>query len=281
MSIREHIRALKGKYISVPLLQKFINRRQDYQMLPAADVRQIAIGASKARYGVFPDAFEAYTFNAGESCADLYVSFHLAKRLLQKCPGVHTVLLFYSFYNIGSDLSKNNFKALCPLFSHFYGVPARPLSWSLAWGVRLKIARKRLAPTRPPQPKGYDFPGEFTPGQNIPALAAKHRKQATKYGTGPWQYFLKLRELCLAAGKRLVVVFPPERADYRAALARLQDEREIFKPFLPLGQEIIDARDWMRDADFGDESHLSADGAERFSKKLNAALQTQESGSNL
>ncbi|WP_428077832.1 hypothetical protein [Candidatus Avelusimicrobium alvi] len=271
MNVKEQIQTLRARYISRTMLQNFVNRQQDYTHLPEQSIQTIICGASKARYDVYPNTLEMFTFNAGEVSADLYTTFFLVKSLLYRCPNVQNIILFYSFYNIGYDLSKSNFKALCPLFSSYLNVPLPPISKTLKWGVYLKILRSNVKPNRQASPTGDDFPGIFTK-QDIDALAHKHYKQATKYGQNQWSWFIKLHELCALLQKRLIVVFPPERTDYRQSLSKLQNKENIYAPFHTLKQLVIDTREWMEDNYFGDESHLSREGAKIYTDKLNKAL---------
>lgn len=215
MTFRELYNNLKGKSVSKNEIQQFVNRREDYKQLPTEKIQQIASGSSTLRYGIDPDAFSLYTFNAGEIAADLQTDFYIIRLLLDKCPHVKRVILFYSFYNRGYDLSKSNNKRLCTLHTCFLSVPARPIPKSLDWGTRLKCWRYRLKPNRPPHPKGTDFPDIFTPAQDMEKLVDKHIKTANKYGHKPWEWFLRIHKLCSEKQVELTVCFPPVRSTVR------------------------------------------------------------------
>lgn len=276
MTFKEFYDNLKGKPVSKDEIQQFVNRREDYKHLPADKIQQIAAGSSIARYGVDPDAFSLYTFNAGEIAADLQAHFYIIRFLLDKCPGVKRVVLFDSFYTRGYDLSKSNNKRLCTLQARFLPVPARAVPKSLDWGIKLKCWRYHLTPNRPPHPKGTDFPKQFTPAQNMEELVNKHIKLTTKYGHKPWEWFLRLKDLCTEKQVRLVVCLPPVRSDYYGILKKKRNPQKDKEDFLRLNVPVIDAQEWIEDRFFGDECHLTPEGANFFSRRLDKALNEKE-----
>lgn len=277
MNIRRLYDNLRGKTISVEEIQRFLNRKNDYVHMPAEKIEQLVLGASVAAYGIYPPAFSVYTWNAGEVSADLFTNYHLARFMLDRCPRLKRIVLLYSFYNKGLDLSKTNEKKLSILYSLFIpGIPFRRVSpRSLYWGMRLKIRRyKNLRPNCTPYADGMYFPNIFGTESDMHSILAKHIKTATKYGTAPWQYFLKLANVCRERKVQLVVCFPPQRSDYYKAWQESQDNADLFSRFTSLHIPVIDARNWISDDLFGDFYHLKLDGAKHFSALLEKALPT-------
>lgn len=274
MSLRNIIKQIQGKELNTSSIQAFVNRRQDYLHLPAEKIEQLVCGDSTAQYGVYPDEFNLYTFNAGETAADLFTTYHITHQLLQKCPHVKRIILFYSFWNAGSNLSKSNGKWLCPLFTSFLSVPKRTLPFWTEFGFRFKLWRHRhQSPTRPPHPKGWNHPNSFTTIIDTETLFALNFKQATKYGIAEKQRLLAFEKL--AKNKEFIIVYPPVRSDYKQLYEKLYKQQIDALYLNPDYWTIIDARDWMEPQYFGDAAHLTKEGAKLFSKKLNQYLNTK------
>ncbi len=273
MGLRNIIRQIQGKELKASSIQDFVNRQQDYLHLPAEKIEQLVCGSSSAQYGIYPEELTPYTFNAGETASDLFTTYHLMHQLLEKCPHVKRVLLFYSFWNAGYNLSKSNNKWLCPLFTFFLSVPSRTLPSLTDFGFRFKLWRARhKTPTRPPQPKGWNHPNSFTT-IDTETLFALNFKQATKYGSAEKQWLLAFEKL--TKDKKLIIVYPPMRSDYKKLYEKLYKQQIDALYLNPDYWTIIDARDWMDSQYFGDPIHLTKEGAKIFSKKLNQYLNTK------
>ncbi len=275
MTLRQLVRNLKGKHITQELIQQFVNRQQDYQAIPAHQIEQIVVGDSTARYGIAPKTFSLRTFNAGEISADLEMDFQLVQLLLAKCPHIKRVILFYSFYDYGYNLSKSNNRYLCPLHTRFLGLPKRAIPASVVWGAKLKFfLYSHLKPTRPPHNDGEDFPSFFMPkDDSVPELVDKHIKQATKYGHAPWQWFVRLRDLCAQKGAQLVVCMPPVRSDYYRDFVQKVDFSQVVAPFTQEKIPCINMQTRLPDRLFGDCFHLTPAGARELSAQLEKELQ--------
>lgn len=234
----------------------------------------VVLGTSHAKYGVYPDAFSRCVFNAGETSGDLYTSYHLGRRLLEQYPTIQTVVLVYSFFNAGFDLSKSSEKWRCALYSKFFGVPLRKIPFPFKAG--LLFLKKNIRPLRAADAKGWTAPDVFFPADApVKERVAGHWRLFTRYGKEPLAYLYALRALCVRMGKRLVVVAAPSRSDYRRELARLC-ARENINPYADVegqeGFEFINAQDWLADEYFGDFDHLNRSGAVEFSKRLDKLL---------
>lgn len=252
----------------------FVNRKEDYLHLPYVKIEQVVAGDSRARYSIYPPVFSEYTWNAGESAADLFTSYHMAQFLLNNCPHVKRVVLMYAFYNRGYDLSKSNNKRLSTVFHHFFPwIPLRKIPRLLHYAITIKLwLNKKMRPTRPANPYGYDHPNAYTADTSY--LINANIKQAIKYGKEPLQFIKKLSVLCKSKQVELYICIPPERSDYRNILKNKIDINKILQEDSDtLNLPVIDTRDWIHDDFFGDAYHLNEIGAKDFSGKLNAFFQ--------
>lgn len=270
--------AICGRIFSEEDVRSCKKRVTDYRALAEEKERleTIFLGASHAKYGIYPNAFSSFVFNAGEVSADLYTSYHLGRLLLERYPSIQTVVLIYSFFNAGFDLSKTSDNYLCALYSNFLGVPWRKIPFPFQLGLR--FLKHNIYPKREPNPKGWTAPTSFFPEDaSVEARVEGHWRLFTCYGKAPLQYLYALQELCSQKGKRLVVVVSPMRSDYRQKLKRLMDKTKI-NLYEDLENkkncfELIHAEDWLTDEYFGDFDHLNQKGAIEFSKRLNKLLE--------
>lgn len=266
--------ALRGRFYSQTLQKDMALRKANYNALEGHTPEIIFLGGSHARFAFYPDAFDAYSFNAGELSADCFIMYHLGKKLLEEYPSIKKVVLMLSFYNGGFDLSKTGDYNLTALYNKFLGIPWRPLFFPCKFAAALINTHKYLPKCG--DPKGWEgekpfFPPDFPVGKRV----AGHIKQATKYGSAQWQYVEKLRNLCSTTGRDLILCSSPLRSDYRQEMHR-QFELHNLNPWREISNvntyRFIDTEDWIPDEGFGDMDHLNLSGAVQFSKKLNQLL---------
>ena len=245
--------------------------------MPCGKIEQFCVGDSRARYNIYPPAFSIYTWNAGESAADLYISYHMAKFLLSQCPHVKRVILVYAFYDRGYTLSKSNNRKLSTVFNYFFPwIPWRPIPRILHLVLITKLwLNRKMKPNRSPDPYGIDHPKEYT--QNTGYLINANVKQAIKYGSEPLHFLKELKTLCKKYNTELCICIPPERRDYRALLKEKMDTCQLLRDDLSsLNLPVIDARNWISDTFFGDGYHLNEEGAVEFSRRLNTFLEQKK-----
>lgn len=265
------------KFLRKQEIQAFVNRREDYANIPCEKIRQFCVGNSRARYNIYPPAFSIYTWNAGESAADLYTSYHMAKFLLSKCSHVKRVILVYAFYDRGYTLNKSNNKKLSTVFSYFFPwIPWRSVPCILHLALITKLwLNRRMKPSRSPSPYGIDHPKGYT--QDTAYLVKANVKQAVKYGSEPLCFLKELKSLCKSYNAELCICIPPERTDYRSLLKEKIDSGQLLQDDLSnLHLPVVDTRNWMEDSFFGDGYHLTEEGAVEFSRRLNTFLEQKK-----
>lgn len=268
-------KAVRGKLFAEQDVRSCKEHAADYQLLRGGgQLNTVVLGDSHAKYGVYPAAFSRYTFNAGEVSADLYTSYHLGRQLLEQYPSIKIMILIYSCFSAGFDLSQSAEKWRCALYSKFLGVPWRNIPFPFKVG--LLFLKKSIIPTREANPKGWTEPSWFFPANTpLGPRVAGHMRHYTHYGKKQLSYLYALRDLCAKKKKRFIVVAAPARSDYRQELYRLCAKENI-NPWEDVEDktnfEFINAQDWLTDNYFGDFDHLNQAGAVEFSKRLDKLL---------
>ncbi|MEG1788941.1 MAG: hypothetical protein RR268_06975 [Kiritimatiellia bacterium] len=248
---------------------------------PFSNVSLLCVGTSHVENAINPEVMQIPTWNLGIRSGDLYIAYWLTKNTFME--GENKIIaLGYDFWLQGAQTETSpmvGFSVLCNLLAT---VPLRSMFAIKPFikEARMAISTNTLLPEH--GSGGYFYHNgnydneSIDPAKSTPARAKAHLKTLTHQAT-EWIWLEKLQLLCEKRNARLVVFFPPSRADYRAFLPSKQI---LFGSFLNHFPEIplldcFDDPDFIFE-DFGDADHLNPHGAAKLSHKLETFIKALE-----
>ena len=240
-------------------------------------VNTLAIGSSHCAYSIIPEEFNKNIFNLGVTSQDLFGSYWMYKNIIDDLPNLKSVILFYSFFLNGYDLSKTSEQWRCYYCKYILGIP-----YKLKENKKIKkwLKQKELEQTEQHGDyNGYD-PSTFFGSWNAEERCKGHLKNFYRNDNG-LDYLDKVAQLANRFNHNLYIVIPPYRSDYRNELPGDLLEIAINKiknltnyNNIKICNFLYD--DSFDDTDFGDTDHLLYSGACKLSKKLNYIINESE-----
>lgn len=229
-------------------------------------LQTLAVGSSHGDFGFNP-AYVADSFNLCSPSQDLRHSYLLYEKVVGLNPAIKNIVVFYSAFSSGFLTEKTSEKEKCAalkeifLLDSTYDDPEIMAAYhSIAGRLgAMKLDRGHRGFIRT---NGGPFFGDDYGADRRAAAHMKHHHRRAED--------LHLVRLILAAqarGQNVLVVVPPARGDYKAALLRLSDDvfdslHQITRFAFNAPLHVLDCFDDFSfdDAWFGDFDHLLPEG---------------------
>jgi hypothetical protein len=241
----------------------------------ANKITTIGLRASTTDYSFYSPIWDG-AFNLGLTSSDLFSIYHLYDIYRNKLPNLKNIIIFFSVCAPGYELIKTSEKYRAVTYNYFFHIPYN-LEKEIKPKYIKRIVRKCAeikVPDLDPFYNGYELQSYF--GVNISA-EDRFRTHYRENQRDPDQmYWLKsLIEKVTADNRRLIVIIPPVRSDYKKILPQ---ELSLYEKLLNLnltGLEIISYFDseLFNDSDFGDVDHLNENGAIKITNDLKSIFE--------
>lgn len=227
------------------------------------EVSTLVLGSSHGDFG-FDPAHCPGSFNLSCRSQDLKHSARLYEKLAERCPGLRHVVIFHSVFSPGFLLEKTGEKDIAVALNEMFllGLTYQDallvqLSNTVAGRLGNMSVNSGYCGFTPELGKGF-----FPPDYGAQRRADEHLKHNRRGGLT--LYLIKMLLEATARGHKALVVLPPVRSDYKAALG--MDSRALFAELFEVVEtfkiggdvEVINCFDdpAFRDEHFGDFDHL-------------------------
>lgn len=229
-------------------------------------LRTLAVGSSHGDFGFNP-AFVPDAFNLCSSSQDLRHSCLLAEKMSRLNPRIANIVVFYSAFSPGHQLEKTSDRAKCAALKEIFlldGEYTDPEVLEAYASIAGRLGEMKLGRGA----RGFirtnagPFIGDDYGAERRAASHMKHNARRTED-----IHLVRLVLGAQARGQKVLVVIPPARSDYKAALRRVS--ADVFATLRALGDfafpaplQVLDCFDDFSfdDAWFGDFDHLLPEG---------------------
>jgi dTDP-4-dehydrorhamnose 3,5-epimerase-like enzyme len=241
-------------------------------------IETLALGSSHGDYGYIPGPA---AFNLCGASQDLYTSSVLLERC-RDVPRLKRILLFYSAFSAGAETEMTIEKERSLFYKRCWDVSYRHHDDAFFRVKEADLARDDIQPTDVPRSyRGECLLREFHfKNVDISERVASHLRE-NRRNSGQTRYVTNMAELARRMNWQFVVVIPPVRSDYQAAMPAFEDVFGELLQALRLNREATLLSFWgdaaFQDADFGDSDHLTEAGAGKLTNLIKRHLERTES----
>lgn len=238
----------------------------------------LVLGSSHGDYGFDPSYYQTNAFNLASASQDLYYSYSLLHKIIDKPNNIKNIILFFSVFSNGFELIKTSEYHRCILYKGFFDIPYQYKERDLA--KKEKAYKKFYKQLRKKVQADEDYLGyknqtvffgnAFTAEQR----AKTHLRENTRVNEQP-TFILEIAKTAKENNKELYVLLAPARSDYKS---NLPPSAELFLKLYSCKEEsgfnIINLYDdnYFDNDDFGDYDHLNSNGAIKLTQKLNEII---------
>lgn len=244
--------------------------------LPELEV--VALRGSNPDYPFYAPSWEN-SFNLGLTSGNIFLSLELYRKLLRNAPNLKVVLFFVNIIAPGYNLGMTSERARLVSYKHFFGVDYNRLNRiepKTEKRILKKISKSKFL--RKKSIRGFVFDKPHFPNIDIKKRVAGHLRE-NRREPDQMEHFYELQRLIEADGRRLYLVIPPFRSDFRAELesqAGIVGKGDLFKKFESVmsKEQVLDFYncDEISDDDFGDCDHLSEAGAQKLTAMIRCRI---------
>ncbi|WP_392565687.1 hypothetical protein RHO15_08905 [Utexia brackfieldae] len=269
MGLRNWLYATTGinlKKINLP--DNFIEIASKKRSLDnAGEIEVLAIGSSHGAHS-FNSSIIDKSFNLCTTSQDLYYSNQLYDYVINKQNKIKTVIVYFSVFSNGYDVSKTSSKDICAFFKKVFNInyqnENREIEQIYKKYKRINIKSLDLKESI----NGFIEASTFIKDGDIKSRASKHLREA---GRKPEQlkHLVSLIRKCKKNSHDLLIIIPPSRADYKIHIEPniFNNIKEIAKKY---NLKIIDlfASEIFDYDDFGDSDHTNIKGAIKLTEVI-------------
>ena len=256
---------------------KYVQKKRNGLISKSNDIETLAIRGSYVDYGFYaPLLMNAY--NLGLTSHDLYGAYYLFHNLVDGLPNLNKIVIYYSVFTSGLNLSKTNEKYRMIVYNYFFNIPL-PEEINLEKRYVKYLNKKCLEIDRNSGEKiddnywGYDKKSYYMSASAD--LRVKTHLRENKREQDQLDWLIKLAEESNAKDIELYIVLPPFREDYKKLLPTKNELYEkLFRIKFPVKTRILDYHDstLFEYSDFGDTDHLNENGAIKLTKDLEKTI---------
>lgn len=229
-------------------------------------LRTLAVGSSHGDFGFNP-AFVPDAFNLCTASQDLRHSCLLVEKMSRLNPAIANIVVFYSAFSPGHALEKTSDRVRCAALKEVFLLDVEYTNPDVL-AAHASIAGRLSAMKLERGARGFirtnaePFIGDDYGVDRRAATHMKHNARRTED-----IHLVRLVLGAQARGQKVLVVIPPVRSDYKAALRRISPDvfaslRMLAGFAFPAPLQILDCFDDFSfdDAWFGDFDHLLPEG---------------------
>lgn len=266
--------------------------KNNYLEERAQDVEILILGNSHSFYGINPSYFEAKTFNAAYVSQSLDYDLEISQKFLGKLPHLKLLIINVSYGSLFNRLGESTEDWRLKNYELYYGIKT-PLSIFEKTEIlngKLQNDLDRIFQYYFLKEKMIDsdnsgFLGRPTGSKqdflSSGLKAARRHTAPMDHLDGNIVYLDSIIKLAKLHHVQILIVTPPALPQYTEHL----DQKQLIKT-IEVIEKLSDTfprvyyKNFLRDVEFTenlfyDSDHLSSEGAEVFSKKLNSIVQSQ------
>lgn len=232
-----------------------------------SNVEDLFIGSSHIDHGIIPHYFSPNAFNLGSNSQDLKSSFYIYKAVSKACPNLKNIILGYSVFSPGFDVSKTSRDYIFDILNYHFSftdqdlINRNYLSRFRSW--------ERIPVKDETDRNGYLNPTPLKPN-NVEKRVNTHLRENQR-DTLQNGYVKKLSIETTKNNHNFYIVLMPARREYSDLLPETEDLfQNLFEIANDLGIPIINfwKDNGFNDSDFSDFDHLNKIGAEKLTSKI-------------
>jgi hypothetical protein len=246
----------------------YAKRKKEGLISKLSQIETIAIRGSNADCGFYPQVWQN-SYNLGLTSSDLYSSYFLYKNFRYKLSKLKNVILFASVGFIGYSLIHTREKYRAVAYKYFFDIPyaKNELINSTFENFILKKCVKLNPINNSTNYWGYE--NNKTIGTIIStAKRVRPHLRENKREPDQLEWLVELIDLVQRDNRKLIVVIPPFRSDYKKLLP---GQAELFEKIFKIKNiTILNFYDstLFTDGDFVDADHLNETGAIKLTKEI-------------
>lgn len=240
-------------------------------------ISTLAIRASTADYGFYSPLWKG-SFNLGLISSDLFNTYHIYNNYRENLPNLKNLIIFFSVPTPGFSLIHTSERYRTVAYKYFFQVPySIPEIIDPKYEqIILKKCRSLKNPKFTPDYVGYETKTYYGIHISAEERTRTHIRE-NKREPDQMDWLKSLMNVVVSDNRRLIVVIPSFRSDYKSLLP---DESILFEKLYRLesaGLEIISYYNskLFDDSDFGDVDHLNESGAFKMTSDLLRIFETR------
>lgn len=236
------------------------------------EIEFLAVGSSHGECGFNPKYFDGKLFNYCLRDQDLYYSYQLYKQKLKKAPKLKTIIVSYSVFSAGWNISKSGSYPHCFYYKLISKLPYRYLFNK--FNSQLKTYKdfvKNLEKQNFTNTNGYLNFAEFCFGDDYNKKRFQAHLRENEREERQLFFIKKMANLAKRNKHKLIIAIPPFPDEYKNALP---PKEALFDDIYQLCKNLnLSLIEYYEDADFsnqhfGDIDHMNNDGSKLFSNKV-------------
>ncbi len=248
----------------------YVNRKKKGIETNGLNIDTLALRGSTADYCFYPPAYKN-SYNLGLTSSDLYTCYHLYYNYRNQLKNLKEVVLFMGVFVQGYSLINTVERYRSVTYSYFFNVPYMDESLIKKryekWIIKRCTSKGEVVNIK--ENDGYYQKSYYANNIKAEERVRGHLRENSRT-PNQLEWFKKLAHLVHSDKRKLVVVFPPFRSDYKHLIP---DSKEIYRDILGLnlkGIKYIDLtnENVVCDEDFGDTEHLYKQGAIKLTHRL-------------
>lgn len=238
--------------------------------------KSVFLGSSHVAYGFNP-AFYHEAYNLGSSSQDLFTSYRLLGKIVEY-KNIKNIFVEYSVFSNGFDLAyTKNERHVPSCYRYLYEIEYEKLNYVENYKTLLKDIENSVV-IDINKNNGYLSPSAVLSAPSVQEREKAHMREHERANSKMF-YYNNINQLAKKNNIKLYVVTFPVRSDLIKAFP---DKDYLFKEINRMSKDLgftylnfYDDPEFDWD-DFWDYDHLNESGAEKFTKKLKAVVESIE-----
>lgn len=239
-------------------------------------IKTLALRGSTADYGFYSSLWEN-SYNLGLISSSLYTNYHLYNNYRNQLSNLQNVIIFSSVCSPGYSLIRTSERYRVVAYKYFFDVPYEKKEFINPYFEK-QILKK--CKSLPPQELDINYMGFEKKTYYGTDITAEDRTQShlreNKREPDQLNWLKNLRDLVNEDGRKLFIVIPPYRTDYKKLLPT---DSTLFSKFYNLdGVEILNYynSEIFVDSDFGDTDHLNENGSIKLTNDIKQVFKNKK-----
>lgn len=236
----------------------------------ALSIKTIALRGSNSDYGFYSPMWKD-SYNIGLTSSDLFINYHLYENYKNRLKNLKNIILFLNIPAPGNSLIYTSERYRAVAYKFFFDIPyakegmIAPRFENWIFNKCKKITNTEINSDF----SGYTKKTYYGVNLIVKERAGKHLRENQRE-PNQLHWLLKLSNSINDDKKRLIIVIPPFRSDFKNVLPT---KEVLFEKFYNLNMKNVDFLDFydsdlFTDEDMGDTDHLNEQGAIKLTTEI-------------